>query len=269
MLQLICQQKNAVRVALAWAMLALLILGWGQHAHAQPSDPGPFRLFLPLTSIQSALCRPTGTIYASLSVMPPPTDRPAAQHPDLNLSLRWYSPTDGEKGYIWIDGPTDPRAPQLSTLLSPPQRPPIQNLWQVYDWDWEQDRRGDVLTAPEVTLMSMSVAAGEVLHLPLSGYDLGQGYSALALYAEPYRITLKFTREDNVVWGYTLHLEDVCVDPGLLALYNDLNAQGRGRLPALRPGQPFARALSASPGVAIRDNGSFMDPRSIKDWWRQ
>ena len=262
------QRQAVIRVVLSWAVLSLFLLGWGQHANAQPVEPDPFRQFLPLTMGEPTLCRPTGSTFASLPVIPPRTDRPAALHPDLNLALRGYSQTDGVKDYIWIDGPTDPRAPQLSTLLSPPQRPPIQALWQVYDWDWEQNRRGDVITSPEATLIGLSATADEVLHLPLSGYDLGRGYSALVLYAEPHRITLKFTREDNVVWGYTIHLENICVDPGLLALYNALNVGGRANLPALKPGQPFARALASPPGVAIRDNGSFMDPRSIKDWWR-
>jgi hypothetical protein len=29
----------------------------------------------------------------------------------------------------------------------------------------------------------------------------------------------------------------------------------------------LGRATGAEVGVAIRDKGSFMDPRSLKDWW--
>jgi hypothetical protein len=71
-----------------------------------------------------------------------------------------------------------------------------------------------------------------------------------------------------VVHGYTLHVEGLCVDPPLLSLYRSWNAAGRGQLPALQPGQAFGRAASATVGVAIRDSGTFMDPRSRKDWWR-
>jgi len=88
------------------------------------------------------------------------------------------------------------------------------------------------------------------------------------LYVAPTRVTLKYTADDNVVEGYTLHVENVCVDPALLALYEASEAGGRSRLPALRPGQPFARALGSEIGIAIRDRGSFMDPRSRKDWWQ-
>jgi hypothetical protein len=249
----------------------LLFLFWGMEASAwaQTPAPGPHRQFLPLAFPAPASCAPAGEArFEALSVNPPPTDRPAAQHPDLNLSLRGYRNGGGALTYIWIDGPADPRAPQLTTLFSPPRRPDIRAVGQVYDWDWAQNRRGPAITAPPVTLLSMDAATGELLRLPDSGYDIGQGYEALALYAEPHRITLKYTREDNVVWGYTLHLENICVDPNLLALYNALHARGRGQLPALRPGQAFARALASPPAIVIRDNGSFMDPRSLKDWLR-
>ncbi len=116
--------------------------------------------------------------------------------------------------------------------------------------------------------MTLDSQPNERLYLPDSGYHLGQGFEALVLYAERHRITLKYTREDNVIWGYTLHLEDVCIDPNLLALYQRLDAEGRRELPALRAGQPFARAWQRPLGIAIRDTGRFMDPRSIKDWWR-
>ena len=114
----------------------------------------------------------------------------------------------------------------------------------------------------------MRTTAGETIHLPAAGYDLGGGYGALVLFAEPARLTLKYTRDDNVVEGYTLHLEHVCVDADLLALYRMLNAAGRGELPALRPGQALGRAAGGQIHAAIRDSGSFLDPRSRKDWWQ-
>jgi hypothetical protein len=90
----------------------------------------------------------------------------------------------------------------------------------------------------------------------------------LVLYANPQRITLKYTREDNVVHGYTLHLEGICVEPRLLALYTTWNNSGRAYLPALTAGQALGRAQGSEVRVAIRDSGTFLDPRSRKDWWR-
>ena len=139
--------------------------------------------------------------------------------------------------------------------------------YRVYDWDWDCNCRAGLLAYPEVTLAGMAVTPGEVLRLPDSGYDIGGGFEALVLYAAEDRITLKYTCEDNVVWGYTIHVEGVCVEPRLLALYREWNAAGRGRLPALRGLQPFGRAMGGEVGVAIRDTGTFMDPRARQSWW--
>lgn len=109
----------------------------------------------------------------------------------------------------------------------------------------------------------------EAVRIPSRGADIYQGtYRALVLYAEERRITLKYTREDRVVAGYTVHLENVCVDPNLLELYRESDSRGRASLPALRNGETLGVAAGGEILVAIRDAGSFMDPRSRKDWWR-
>ena len=124
------------------------------------------------------------------------------------------------------------------------------------------------VTEFEVTLAGLGVQPGEVITVPESGYGIGQGYAVLVLYADTQRITLKYTGEDSVVNGYTVHVEGVCVEPNLLALYGQMNAAGRRHLPALRAGQALGRARSNEIQVAIRDTGRFMDPRTRKDWWR-
>jgi hypothetical protein len=87
------------------------------------------------------------------------------------------------------------------------------------------------------------------------------------LFADKDSITFKYTSEDNVVSGYTVHIQDICVEPKLLALYQQENAAGRAELPALTGNQPFGRARASEVLVAIRDTGAFMDPRVKKDWW--
>ena len=93
----------------------------------------------------------------------------------------------------------------------------------------------------------------------------------MVLYAEERRITLNYTRDDTVANGYTVHLENICVDPNLLALYRaQTDGSGwhiTGRLPALRNNQRLGTAFVGGVRVAIRDRGAFMDPRSGKDWW--
>jgi hypothetical protein len=233
------------------------------------SEEMDYHVYLPLLLEQSSPCEPIpGVSYSTLIVNPPPTDRPAEQHADLNLALRGYEPTNAYPGLVAYGGSPDPGAPQLYTLFGDGRVPAFPGVYQVYDWDWDHERRGGLLTDFEVTLVSMGVAPAEVLSLPDSGYDIGSGYEALVLYASEERITLKYTRDDNVINGYTVHVENVCVEPSLLALYQAWNNAGRGELPALRAGQPFGRALGSEIGVAIRDNGTFMDPRSRYDWWR-
>jgi hypothetical protein len=234
------------------------------------SQPASFyRVFFPLVVRQTASCQPIpGVTYDTLDVVGPPTDRPAEQHADLNLALRGYELTNAYLGLVIYGGSADPAAPQLYTLFADQRVPAFTGAYQVYDWDWGCNCRGGLLTYPEVTLIGMGVAPGEVLYLPDSGCNIGSGYNALVLYATEERITLKYTREDNVVYGYTIHIENICVEPSLLALYQASNDTGRGELPALRSGQPFGRARGTSIGVTIRDTGTFMDPRSHHDWWQ-
>ncbi len=94
----------------------------------------------------------------------------------------------------------------------------------------------------------------------------------MVLYAEEQRLTLGYTRQDTVAGGYAVHIENICVDPTLLALYRSrVTPQGwrlsPPMLPALRNNQALGIALSNEIQVAIRDRGAFMDPRSRKDWW--
>ena len=226
--------------------------------------------YLPLVASQRD--EPCGSIpgesYSTLTVNPPPTDRPAESHPDLNLALRGYVATNKYRGLIDYGGSSDSSAPQLAGLFADHRAPNILSVDQVYDWDWANNRRGALITSPEVTLMSVATVPGETLHVPSSGYAIGDGYEVLVLYVGADRITLKYTREDNVIQGYTIHVENICPEPRLRQLYAEMVNAGRQRLPALRAGQAFGRASGGQIGVAIRDQGAFMDPRSRKDWWQ-
>lgn len=252
------------------ALLALCLLLPAGAVTAQDRELLAGRAFLPLVSASAvSSCQPLpGASYNTLSVLPPPTDRPAEQHADLNLALRSYTPTGGYLGLVDFGGPTDPGAPQLPGLFADNRTGSFVRLARVYDWNWACNCRGAPLANPPVTLAELATTPGEPLRVPDSGYHIGSGYEALVLYAAPDRITLKYTRTDNVVHGYTLHLQGLCVDPPLLDLYRSWNAAGRSQLPALAAGQALGRASGATVGVAIRDSGAFLDPRSRKDWWR-
>ena len=214
-------------------------------------------------------CQPIpGESYATLSVLPPPTDRPAENHADLNLALRGYECTTAHLGLVDYGHNVDPKAPQLPGLFADNRTAVFKTVYRVYEWNWSCNCRGSLITDWAVTLAGLGTTLGEIIRVPNSGYDIGSGYEVLVLYARANRVTLKYTREDNVVYGYTLHLENICVEPNLLALYHTMNSAGRGNLPALRAGQGLGRAMGSEIGVAIRDTGSFMDPRSRTDWWQ-
>ena len=126
-------------------------------------------------------------------------------------------------------------------------------------------------------MIGLNTIPRQPIYIPERGNSIYPGnYKAIVLYAEETRLTLGYTRQDTVANGYAVHLENICVDPNLLALYQAqigpdglrrLN-NGAYRLPALRNDQALGTALGQEIGVAIRDRGSFLDPRSRKDWWR-
>ncbi len=233
----------------------------------QPSTPAPAPVPRPSTPQIDPCAAIPGESYGTLSIVGSPTDRPAAQHGDINLALRGYAPTTSHLGLIDMSGPTDHRAPQLAGLFGHQRTPTISNVYRAYHWDWGRNARGGIITDFDVTVLGCKVDLGETIHIPSAGYSIGQGYAALVLYADQERITLKYTGEDSVVSGYTVHVEGVCTEPNLLALYNQMNSSGRRKLPALRAGQAFGRAREQEIRVAIRDTGRFMDPRVRKDWW--
>jgi hypothetical protein len=226
--------------------------------------------FFPIIVSPASCGTPTGESYDSVTIMSEPTDRPAETHPDLNLAIRDYAPTTGAHGFVSYGGPSEATAPQLYTLFGDNRTPTFRSLYRVYYWDWDVNQRNGFVSEYPVTLVGMGVARNEIIHVPSWGRNIGAPammHSAMVLYAADSRLTLKYTREDDVVKGYTIHIENICVDPNLLSLYRTLNAAGRSRLPALYPGQGLGRAMGAEIGVAVRDSGTFMDPRSRDDWW--
>jgi hypothetical protein len=213
------------------------------------------------------LCTPVGGVsYDTLPISGPPTDRPAAEHPDLNVKLRGWAPADPSESRDFVDygGDTDTLSPKLYSIYADDAFPGFGDLFVVGCWD-------GIAVCTEggypVHIAGLLTDPGEVIEMPTSGYDIGDGFAAMVLYADEDSITLKLTREDNVVYGYTIHMVGLCVEPDLLALYRSMDAAGRESLPVLRGNQPLGRAGGSQVLVAIRDTGAFMDPRSRKDWW--
>ena len=272
------------RSAVACALLLVTLALTATPVRAQITTPIPPRtLFLP-SLIQAngpaeSVCPTTSDVtYTSVPVEGSPRSAPypPVNDPDLNLVMRSYQATDAYLGLVDIGGHTDTNAPRLHTLFAPPRVPTFTAAYRVYDWDWACPLsvtgwgcRGELLTTWDTTLITMQTARDETIYLPERAPDIYAGvYKALVLYAEAERITLKYARNDTPADGYVVHVEGFCVDPNLLALYQTLDAAGRTSLPALRSGDRLGQARLETFLVAVRDTGSFLDPRSAKDWWQ-
>ncbi len=230
---------------------------------------------------QSVGCPLTST--ASFDLVPfvgPPAGHPDRRHPDLKLDLRGYTVANASLDLVDYIGPAESGAPQLAGLFRPRRGPNFTVALQVNDWIWDPAQcdgnragcLGGPLTTWDVTLAGLAANSGEAVYIPARGPEIyGGGYKALVLYAEESRITLGYTREDTVANGYAVHIDNLCLDPNLLALYrSQTDAAGwhvTGHLPALRNNQPVGTAAGSQIFVAIRDRGSFMDPRA-KEWWQ-
>ena len=250
-------------------------LNGGTHSAPSVQSSGAISnvVYFPFIGKAPPACPMPGGSYGTVAVIPyVARTTPAEDDPDVNLALRSYTPTVAYQGLVDLGGPpSDPSAPQLYNLFTDKRVPVFSGVYQVYDWDWSCNCRGAPITDYPVTLAGFDMSPGEQVCAPGSGYDIGYapaGYAMMVLYADTSRITLKYTREDNVVNGYTVHIENIDVDPNLLALYQSMNSAGRVRLPALFAGQAIGSAITTELGVAIRDTGAFLDPRSRQDWWQ-
>jgi hypothetical protein len=218
--------------------------------------------------------------------------RPAYNHADKNIALRGYTAnTDPTLRRYLIDyGVGDPALlPQFHTLFSPPRYANLTGFYQAGGWLWDPPpdpgTRGDPITFPEVSALGLEAGQGEILYVPTSGYDIGGGMEVIVLFADEDTLALRYTREDSSGSpGYTLHIDNICTDPSLLALYNTLDDPSGDRyvyvppenrpysydLPNIPAGYPIGTARNAADNevvIAITDTGGFLDPRSCNDWW--
>lgn len=236
------------------------------------------------TSAPVAGCPTTSNNYYSglVPIIPPQTSIPAHLNAEMNLGLIGYAPTSAQLNFVDYGGyHSDELAPQFDTFFQPSRLPPFTAAYRVYKWNTDPAAcggqaygcRGELDDVWPVTLLALGTNDGETLLAPARGPEIYEGgYVAMVLYADETRLTLSYTREDSIVYGYALFVEDICVDPNLLATYRGLIGSDGRRLndflPALRSGDPLGTADGDSMKIAVRDTGTFIDPRSIWDWWQ-
>jgi len=236
------------------------------------AQTGP-TIYLPLINKG---CGATGETYGTINMIPPVADHVDYKHADLNLDLRSYITTsDTPLGLKAIQGDTASTAPQLETLFSPSRIPTFVQNYRIGNWNWavppDGAPDGTYQTDPPVTLSGFSVSTIEKIYVPAATnppIGVNPVYNVAVLYATFKQITFIYTAQDTVTSGYTIHIDNICVDPNLVSLYQSLNATGRDYLPALRNGQAIGYPRSNQIVVSIVDRGTTTDPRSCKDWWK-
>lgn len=254
-------------VRLGWPV-GLVLVAMVAAARAEPARQ--HAIYLPLVTRPQATvadCNVPGSSFARLSVQGRPLSVDVEKDPDVNLGVRGYAPVDAPLQLVSYDGAQDPAAPQFPTFFADRRVPAFSSTHQRYRWDYDCGCPTDTSSPWPTTVLGMRTAVGEIIHAPDSGYDIGGGYEYLVMYASEQRVTLHIGRDDGFQ-GYVIHVEGVCPDPDLVALYRQLNAAGRAELPALRGREPFGRAITDEIRVAVRDVGHFLDPRSRHNWWR-
>lgn len=197
-------------------------------------------------------------------------------NPDLRLSVIGLAPTNAPLTLVDYNGPADPDAPKLYGLFQPHRAPAFLRAYLRFDWVWNESQgepygtRGGLNLDWPVAALEVAAAPGETIYPPAREPVIyGGGAMALVLFAAESELTLGYSRHDDVGVGYVVHLLNLCVDPGLVALYRSQLSGGRratGYLPVVRKAQPIGTATGAFI-VAVRDRGAFLDPRSRKDWW--
>jgi hypothetical protein len=274
-----------------WSFLIVLALFvWAatiRQTGAQSESIVSSKAFLPLVRAPQGCATSSTNSYANGTAFQHDTDnpvRPAYNHADKNIALRGYvlntSPTLRRELVNYGAGdPTQP--PQLATLFSPYKVPTLTGFYRVRNWNWAPSPNPGTPGSPmnffPVTALSFGVAPGTPLHTPLSGYDIGAGMEVIVLFADEDTVTLHYTREDTAALGYTIHIDNICTDPKLLILYNNLDNPNGPRyaypspiynLPTLPAGKVFGTTSGTNMVVTVVDSGGFLDPRSCNDWWQ-
>lgn len=185
-------------------------------------------------------------------------DLGADSNPDTVMSLRGWVPSNGALKLVTYgyppDSPPDPNAPQLSTVVG--NGPSFSSLYRVLP-----DQKDN-------SLAGLTTNPNQAIYAPKNGYDVGGGYQYTVIYASPNELTMNVSSDDQAIDGYALHYYGFCVDPNLVSLYHQLDSQGRHSMPVLHGQQKVGVANAGEVKVAIRDSGTFMDPRSRLDWWK-
>jgi hypothetical protein len=242
--------------------------------NATAGDVPTYYVYLPLALNaypEPAACNPIpGETYTAISVVLEDSQPPspsAEEDAGFNINLLDFHTRSDHQYWVSVgDGIYSP--PQFAYVYADPHRPSISESYQLY---YNGAPAISEYRPVDVSALGLPTTPGQVIHVPErfgGGVVIDvHGYKALVLYASQQSITLKYTREDGLAGGYTVHIDGICVEPTLQALYDQVDAEGRTDLPAVFGHQPIGRAWGEEIRIAIRDVGTLLDPRWQNDWW--
>ncbi len=228
---------------------------------------------------------PIASSFDQMPIANAPFPHPAEDDVQENIQKRGWEKVDKPKSLVCIgypeDQPPDNQAPQVAAVIGmSPQANPVDyitNTYRILD-PGGYGGYGKYASRWEVSLLGLKTTPGQDI-FPANGVrEIGGGNSWLVLYAQKDYITLINANTDQfdnplennaVLPGYVVHIDGVAVNPDLLASYQNLNARGRGVLPALRVNEALGKAIGDEVRVSVRDSDDFMDVRSKLDWWAQ
>lgn len=213
-------------------------------------------------SAESAAASTSTNRYDLIPIEGGRESRPPAEHADLNLKLRDPQPADFEATLVDISGSgIDPEAPSLAAVFEPD----FVGTYAVHDWDWGCNCKGSLMDDGSAVVVGIKTNPGESIFIPQNDRDIYDGkYHAVVLYASEDQVTMQYSRTGSVVNGYTVHYLGLQTDPNLVTLFQESEGS---ELPGLTLDTPVGVAAGEELIVAMRDNGTFLDARSKRDWW--
>ena len=205
-------------------------------------EPDVDAMVEPKPTCASIDARIDGMSYGTLATFGDKASRVEDSY-DINPNLRGWSSSGGALTLVDINGLTDAKAPKLDTIFADDRMPQFSASYSIHHWDTDADRPGSAVDNPEVTLIGMRATPGDVVVVPSGGYRIGQDDQQVrVLYVGEDTITLQYTLDDSIAFGYAMHLVGVCAEPSLRDLYEESHQNGRDVLPALRGDQPLGVA---------------------------
>ena len=201
------------------------------------------------------------------------------ENADFRLSVLGYTTTQELLQRVEYNGPTDSNAPNFYNVFKPQRDIGFVAAYKRFDWSWDENAtppygtRGGVNNDWPVSVLDLAATTGEAVYIPRRDVPITSAgpYVAMVLYADDDELTIHYGNRETVDNGYVVYLANFCVDPSLVLLYRAQLSAGKrtgGNLPMLRSDQRVGTAQHHFVTIAVRDSGSFLDPRSRKDWWQ-